>query len=122
MGATASLQPKVYKFMKCGCIYCYDFSNNNPESIQLLGHCFNCLKDLKRNRFDISIVNELATELSRYSEMGDLLYHRQTGWMNQSSAIEEAVKRDMRGIDEFLHNKNILETYNIKCRICHCNK
>lgn len=109
MGSSASsLQNKAYKFMDCGCIYCYDFSN---EDIQLLCHCHNCLQTLKSETFDVSIVCELENELSCCSVMS----RSKMGWLSQSEAIQEAMRLKMRGIDEFLTNTNILDRYDIKC-------
>ena len=115
MGATASLQNKVYKFLNCGCIYCYDFSNENPENIQMLCHCHNCLQKLRKCTFDISVLNELVNELSYYDDIDQLICKNKFGWLSQSQAIQEATRLKMRGIDEFLANTNMLERYGIKC-------
>ena len=109
MGASASsLQNKVYKFLNCGCIYCYDFSN---ENIQMLCHCHNCLQKLRKNTFDNNVVNELVNEISHCNDMSPC----KMGWLTQPEAIQEAIRLKMRGIDEFLVNTNMLNRYGIKC-------
>ena len=118
MGASASLQRKVYKFMECGCIYCYDFSNENPETMQMLCHCYNCFQKLKKKEFEISLLKDLIHELSYFNKMDELICDKNNGWMNQSQAIQEAKRRNMRGIDEFILNTNILEKYDIQYKSC----
>jgi len=122
MGASASnLQTKVYKFMECGCIYCYDFSNESHD-IQMLCHCHNCLQELKNNTFDTNVVGKLVDELSCYTDMEELVGKNKFGWLNQSQAIQEASRIKMRGIDEFLLNTNILQKYNIHFRVGYSKK
>lgn len=104
----SSFQNKVYKFLNCGCIYCYDFSN---EHIQLLCHCHNCLQNLKKNTFNVNIVRKLVSEISCCEDIKSC----KMDWLSQPEAIQEATRVKMRGIDEFLENTNILERYGVKC-------
>ena len=50
--------------------------------------------------------------------MDELICDKNNGWMNQSQAIQEAKRRNMRGIDEFILNTNILEKYDIQYKSC----
>uniref|UniRef100_A0A6C0E321 Uncharacterized protein n=1 Tax=viral metagenome TaxID=1070528 RepID=A0A6C0E321_9ZZZZ len=113
MGATASnLQNKAYKFLNCGCIYCYDFYN---KDIQLLCHCYNCLQSLKNNTFNIDVIHELTSEISEYNDVAEVICKNNYGWLTQTLAIQEASRLKMRGIDEFLVNTNLLHKYGINC-------
>ena len=61
MGASSSINFKLYKHVDCGCIYCFD----QPD-IQLLWCCYDCLEIL-RNKTTLEQLITLQKEVKYHS-------------------------------------------------------
>jgi len=108
MGAGASFERKIYNRIECGCIYCYSY---NKDKVQLLCPCHMCIGIIRLKKYSTQIPRNLANEVRGKDE--DEIIEENIGWVSQATAIEQANKRGMKCIDEFLSNSDILERNNI---------
>ena len=133
MGAGASVnEPSGYIFRvnTCGCIYgCY-YENHIAECVELKKCCYSDLQNLRNREFDESRLRKLEKRTlgipideltgdaksrgeSAYMDVGYMDVGSKTGWMRQADAIEYARREQIRGIEEFIYNTNILVRFGI---------
>jgi hypothetical protein len=110
MGAGASFETEghLYHARSCGCIYRCEYNNTIVSgNVELVKCCYNCLERLKKYTFDYAIVDELSQE-TRGQSVDSLIASPASKWMSQVSALAYADKHDIRSVEEFLYNTNIL--------------
>lgn len=113
MGAGASIETtgKIYLEKECGCIYsCAYYESIATEDVGLMKCCYTCLQMLRNEQFDYSYVDRLKLRTS--GEPVSRLVNEESGsWMTASRAVQEAHKKGIRTVEEFLYNVNILQRY-----------
>lgn len=78
MGSGASSQfvinenKRIYKYLDCGCICSLVYKNNHCKDIELLAPCYNCLENLKNNKYDSEKISKLYKKFSIF-EMNELI-------------------------------------------------
>lgn len=101
MGATASLSDKIYKPVKCGCIYSF---SKSLQKLELPFCCYECLEIIKERDYN-KIHNILLLETSNLDKLSE------KGWKNIHDAIIYANNNNIL-LEEFLENSDILNLYN----------
>jgi len=102
---------KIYKQLKCGCIYCSEYEKLQPYNIELALPCYYCNESLRGTsdeKFDIENVKKMFILLKTLN-MEDLLTEKM-GWFTQDEAIDYANKKRISVI-ELISSPYILKKY-----------
>lgn len=117
MGAGASLSADghIYKIQDCGCVYACYFENQISQSVQLKKCCYTHLDHLKNQKYDVAVYRRMekraiGIHINHLTNTHDIHYDE---WITQTEAIQVASKRDIRGMDEVIGNRNILERFGV---------
>ena len=105
---------KIYKQLKCGCIYCSEYENLKPFNIELALPCYYCNESLRGygdEKFDVENVKNLFNIL-KTNEMEDLLTEKM-GWFSEEEAIKYANSKRISVI-ELIASPYILKKHGIK--------
>lgn len=101
MGASSSIyNNKIYKPLKCGCIYSY------KDDIELPYCCYECLETI-RSKKPNKILEYLSNEVLE-NNLNDLLILH--GWKNTEESILYAKENNIL-LDEFIKNNDILKMF-----------
>ena len=110
MGAGASLSAEghLYQINDCGCVYACYYEKQTAVAVELRKCCYTHLEKLKHREYDVAAYRrmEKRTVGLPISDLSD-------GWMTPAETIQEATRRGVRGIDEFVDNRNVLERFGI---------
>ena len=99
MGASSSINLKLYKRVDCGCIYCFDHTE-----IQLLWCCYDCLETLRNKTMPKQLII-LQKEVEE-NNIEDLL--NKLEWKSTHHAIQFAKENDIL-LEEFISNADVLK-------------
>ena len=108
------LNGKIYKQLKCGCIYCSNYEHLQPLDIELALPCYDCFEGLREKdyeKFNIKNVQNMFDILKTY-EMEDLLTERM-GWLTEEEAIIYANSKKI-SIVELVNSFYILNKYGVE--------
>jgi hypothetical protein len=105
---------KIYKQLKCGCIYCSEYKNLKPYNIELALPCYYCNENLRGTgdeKFNIENVKKML-ELLLTSNMENLLTEK-NGWLTQDEAINYANTKRI-SVLELISSPYILKKHGFK--------
>jgi hypothetical protein len=105
---------KIYKQLKCGCIYCSEYENLRPFNIELALPCYYCNESLRGygdEKFDLKNVQNMFNTL-KTNDMEDLLTE-EMGWFSEEKAIKYANSKRISVI-ELIGSTYILKKYGIE--------
>ena len=104
----------IYKQLRCGCIYCSQYTQLKPYNIELALPCYTCFEGLREKdfeKFNVENVKNMFNILKTY-QMEDLLTEKM-GWLTEEEAVQYASEKRI-SIIELINSSYILNKYGIE--------